>query len=177
MSLSESNRPLRKEEVISLYQSQGKIQTRGVQGYYSKIRWLMVWLTQIYFYGMPWVQWGGRQALLFDLEGRRFYIYGLVLYPQDLIYLTAILIISALSLFLFTSVAGRLWCGFACPQTVYTEIFMWIESKIEGNHMARKKLDDMPWTPKKFGYWMANLCILDRIYFCRIFHTNQRSLY
>jgi cytochrome c oxidase accessory protein FixG len=151
MSSSESNRPLPKEEVISLYKSQGKIQPRGVEGYFSKLRWLMVWLTQIYFYGMPWLQWGGRQAMLFDLDGKRFYIYGLVLYPQDLIYLTAILIISALSLFLFTAVAGRLWCGFTCPQTVYTEIFMWIESKIEGNHVARKKLDDMPWTPKKFG--------------------------
>ncbi|NCX38314.1 MAG: 4Fe-4S binding protein, partial [Actinobacteria bacterium] len=147
MSLSQLNRPLPKEEVISLYKSQGKIQPRGVEGYFSKLRWLMVWLTQIYFYGMPWLQWGGRQALLFDLDGKRFYIYGLVLYPQDLIYLTAILIISALSLFLFTAVAGRLWCGFTCPQTVYTEIFMWIESKIEGNHMTRKKLDDMPWTP------------------------------
>ena len=138
MNSSESNRLLPKDEVISLYTSQGKIQTRGVQGFFSKLRWLMAWLTQIYFYGMPWLQWGGRQALLFDLDGKRFYIYGLVLYPQDLIYLTAILIISALSLFLFTAVAGRLWCGFACPQTVYTEIFMWIESKIEGNHIARK---------------------------------------
>ena len=118
MSLSKSNRPLPKEEVISLYKSQGKIQPRGVEGYFSKLRWLMVWLTQIYFYGMPWLEWGGRQALLFDLDGKRFYIYGLVLYPQDLIYLTAILIIAALSLFLFTAVAGRLWCGFTCPQTV-----------------------------------------------------------
>ena len=68
MSSSELNRPLPKEEVISLYKSQGKIQPRGVEGYFSKLRWLMVWLTQIYFYGMPWLQWGGRQALLFDLD-------------------------------------------------------------------------------------------------------------
>ena len=83
--------------------------------------------------------------VLFDLGARRFYIFGLVLYPQDFIYLTALLIISALSLFLFTAVAGRLWCGFACPQTVYTEIFMWIEHKIEGDRSARVRLDSSPW--------------------------------
>jgi len=147
MNSSESNRPLPKEEVISLYKSQGKIQPRGVEGYFSKLRWLMAWLTQIYFYGMPWLQWGGRQALLFDLDGKRFYIYGLVLYPQDLIYLTAILIISALSLFLFTAVAGRLWCGFACPQTVYTEIF--IESCITSIE-KRFKLEDEIYTVSTF---------------------------
>jgi cytochrome c oxidase accessory protein FixG len=87
--------------------------------------------------------------LLFDLEARRFYIFNLVLYPQDLIYLTGILIISALSLFLFTAIAGRLWCGYACPQTVYTEIFLWIEAKIEGDRAARMKLDDAPLSAKK----------------------------
>lgn len=90
-----------------------------------------------------------RQTLLFDLEARRFYIFNLVLYPQDLIYLTGILIISALSLFLFTAVAGRLWCGYTCPQTVYTEIFLWIEAKIEGDRAARMKLDDGPISSKK----------------------------
>jgi hypothetical protein len=81
------------------------------------------------------------QAVLFDLAARKFYIFGLVLWPQDFIFLTSLLVISALALFLFTAVAGRLWCGYACPQTVYTEIFMWIEERIEGNHLARIKLD------------------------------------
>jgi len=85
------------------------------------------------------------------LEARRFYIFNLVLYPQDLIYLTAILIISALSLFLFTTVAGRLWCGYTCPQTVYTEIFLWIETKVEGDRAARMKLDDGELSVKKFA--------------------------
>jgi cytochrome c oxidase accessory protein FixG len=102
----------------------------------------MVFLTQLVFYGLPWIEWGQRQAVLFDLGARRFYILGLVLYPQDLIYLTGLLVISALSLFLFTAVAGRLWCGYACPQTVYTEIFMWVEHKIEGNRIARMRLDE-----------------------------------
>ncbi|WP_241145329.1 4Fe-4S binding protein, partial [Achromobacter xylosoxidans] len=79
------------------------------------------------FYGLPWLQWNGRQAVLFDLGARKFYLFGLVLWPQDVVYLAVLLVISALALFLFTAVAGRLFCGYACPQTVYTEIFMWIE--------------------------------------------------
>jgi cytochrome c oxidase accessory protein FixG len=102
------------------------------------------------FYGIPWLEWGQRQAILFDLGARRFYIFGLVLYPQDFIYLTGILVISALSLFLFTAVAGRLWCGYACPQTVYTEIFLWIEKKIEGDRSARMRRDTQPLSTDKF---------------------------
>ena len=136
--------------VISLYKAEDKVYPRSVSGFFHKWRWAMIWLTQLFFYGMPWLQWNNRQALLFDLEARRFYIFDLVLYPQDLIYLTAILIISAMSLFLFTAVAGRLWCGFTCPQTVYTEIFVWIESKLEGDRAARMRLDNGPWTPEKW---------------------------
>jgi cytochrome c oxidase accessory protein FixG len=79
--------------------------------------------------------------VLFDIAHRKFYIFGLVFWPQDIVYLAVLLIISALALFLFTAVAGRLWCGYACPQTVYTEIFMWIEQKIEGDRLQRMKLD------------------------------------
>ncbi len=104
----------------------------------------MVWATQIVFYGLPWLSMNDRQAMLFDLGSRRFYIFSLVLYPQDLIYLTGLLVVSALSLFLFTAVAGRLWCGYTCPQTVYTEIFMWVERKIEGDRVARMRLDKTP---------------------------------
>ena len=110
-----------------------------------------MWFTQILYYGLPWLQWNGRAAVLFDLEARRFYLFGWVLYPQDFIYLTGLLVISALALFLFTAVAGRLWCGFACPQTVYTEIFMWIERRIEGDRHARMKLERAPPSLSKFG--------------------------
>jgi cytochrome c oxidase accessory protein FixG len=120
-------------------------------GYFQKWSWAMVWATQIVFYGLPWLQWGDRQALLFDLAARKFYIFGLVLWPQDIIYLTAILVIAALSLFLFTAIGGRLWCGFTCPQTVYTEIFMWIEAKIEGDRPKRMKLDKEPMSARKFA--------------------------
>ena len=139
----------------SLYEAQVKIQPRSIRGVFANWRWAMVWVTQLFFYIVPWLQWNDRQMLLFDLEQRRFYLFGLLLYPQDFIYLTALLIISALSLFLFTAVAGRLWCGFACPQTVYTEIFMWIEHRVEGDRSARLRLDASPWTADKL--WRKSL--------------------
>lgn len=142
----------------SLYESQKKIYPRSVSGLFSRWRWGFVFLTQLVFYGLPWLEWGQRQAVLFDLGARRFYIFGLVLYPQDFIYLTGLLVVSALSLFLFTAVAGRLWCGFACPQTVYTEMFLWIERKVEGDRSARMRLDGAPMSAKKLAKkWLKHL--------------------
>ena len=135
----------------SLYEAQKKIYVRSVRGLFARWRWGLVFLTQLVFYGLPWLQWGERQAVLFDLGARRFYILGYVLYPQDFIYLTALLVICALALFLFTAVAGRLWCGFACPQTVYTQIFLWIERKIEGDRSARIRLDASPMSSSKLA--------------------------
>ena len=111
-------------ETVGLYEATKKIYPRSVRGLFARWRWAMVFLTQLVFYGLPWLEWGSRQSVLFDLAARRFYVFGLVLYPQDLIYLSGLLVVSALSLFLFTAVAGRLWCGFACPQKVYTEILI-----------------------------------------------------
>lgn len=149
-------------EMVSLYASHQKIYPRSVSGLFSNWRWGMVFLTQLVFYGLPWLEWGQRQAVLFDLGVRRFYIFGLVLYPQDFIYLTGLLVISALGLFLFTAVAGRLWCGYACPQTVYTEIFLWLEKKAEGDRAARIRRDSGGWTfdklwrkALKHGLWLA----------------------
>jgi cytochrome c oxidase accessory protein FixG len=132
-----------------LYAAHQKIYPRSVQGIFAKWRWGFVFLTQIIFYGLPWLEWGQRQAVLFDLGARRFYIFGIVLYPQDFIYLTGLLVISAFSLFLFTAIAGRLWCGYACPQTVYSEIFMWIERKVEGDRTARMRLDSQDMSLEK----------------------------
>jgi cytochrome c oxidase accessory protein FixG len=138
-----------REQIVWLYEKQKKIYPRAVSGWFAGWRWTLVWATQLVFYGLPWLQWNDRQAVLFELASRRFYIFGFVLYPQDFIYLTALLLISAYALFLFTAVAGRLWCGYACPQTVYTEIFLWIERKFEGDRMKRMKLDAGPWTVEK----------------------------
>ena len=132
--------------MVSLYEARQKIYPRSVSGFFNRWRWALVFLTQLLFYGLPWLEWGQRQMVLFDLGARRFYIFNLVLYPQDFIYLTGILVVSALSLFLFTAVAGRLWCGYACPQTVYTEIFMWLEKRIEGERSARIRRDASPWS-------------------------------
>jgi cytochrome c oxidase accessory protein FixG len=142
-------------QMVSLYAKQKKIYARSVTGRFVNWRWGFVWLTQIIFYGLPWLMWGDRQAVLLDVVSRRFYIFGLVFHPQDFIYLTALLLVSAYSLFLFTAVAGRLWCGYACPQTVYSEIFMWVERKIEGDRNARMKLDAGPMTANRLGRMTA----------------------
>ena len=136
-------------QVVWLYEKQKKIYARSVSGWFTNWRWALVWATQLLFYGLPWLPWNERQAVLFDLASRRFYLGGLVLYPQDFIYLTGLLVIAACSLFLFTAVAGRLWCGYACPQTVYTEMFMWIERRLEGDRNARLRLDAAPWHAAK----------------------------
>lgn len=134
-----------------LYEARRKIYPRAVGGWFAAWRWVMVAATQVLFYGMAWVQWHGRQAVLFDLAHRKFFIFGLVLWPQDIVYLAVLLVLSALALFLFTAVAGRLFCGYACPQTVYTELFTWIERRIEGDRNARMKLDASPLTPRKLA--------------------------
>jgi cytochrome c oxidase accessory protein FixG len=141
--------PAVKVSVIRMYEARREIYPREVKGLYANWRWVCVWLTQLVFYGLPWMSWNGRQAVLFDLTARKFYLFGLVLWPQDFIYLALLLIICACSLFLFTAVAGRVWCGYSCPQTVYTEIFMWIERKIEGTRSARMRLDKQPWSVEK----------------------------
>jgi len=143
------------EAVESLYAKRVEIYPRAKIGerlaWFQKWRWATVWITQIVFYGLPWLAWNDRQAVLFDLAARRFYIFGLVLWPQDIVFLTGILIIAAFSLFLFTAVGGRLWCGYACPQTVYTELFMWIERRIEGDRVRRMVLDRAPMSARKFA--------------------------
>ena len=125
----------------TLYEVRKKIYPRAVSGWFAKWRWALVIATQLVFYVSPWLSWNGRQAVLFDLAARKFYIFGIVFWPQDFIYLTILLMISAYSLFLFTTVAGRLWCGYACPQTVYTEIFLWVERLTEGDRVAQMRLD------------------------------------
>ena len=135
----------------SLYEIRKKIYPRAVSGWFAGWRVALVLATQIAFYGGAWLTWNDRQAILFDLVSRKFYIFGLVFWPQDFIFLTALLIISAYALFLFTAVAGRLWCGYACPQTVYTEIFLWIERMVEGDRVQRMRLDQQAAGARKVG--------------------------
>ena len=135
----------------SYYVAEQKIYPREVSGRYARLRTLAVWVLLGLFYVMPWVTWNGRQAVLFDLPARKFYIFGLVMWPQDFIFLTGLLVIAAMSLFFFTAVGGRLWCGYACPQTVWTEAFLWMERIAEGSRSERIKLDKAPWSARKLA--------------------------
>jgi cytochrome c oxidase accessory protein FixG len=141
------------EAVIAspLYAAQQKIYAREVSGRFARLRIASVVLLLGVFYGLPWLQWNGRQAVLFDLPARKFFIFGLTLFPQDFWLLTWLLIMAALSLFFFTALAGRLWCGFACPQTVWTEIFVWMERLTEGSRAQQMKLARAPWSMQKFA--------------------------
>jgi cytochrome c oxidase accessory protein FixG len=138
-------------ETESYYEAHRKIYPREVKGRFATLRNVAVWVLLGLFYGVVWLQWNGRQAVLFDLPARKFYLFGLTMWPQDFIFLSWLLIIAALSLFFFTAVGGRLWCGYACPQTVWTEAFLWLERLAEGDRSKRMKLDKAPWSAQKLG--------------------------
>ena len=134
---------------VELYQKQEKVYPREVHGLFAMWRTIGAVVLLGIYYGVPWLQWGDRQAVLLDLPERKFYIFGLTFWPQDFFWFAMILVIAAFSLFFFTTLAGRLWCGYACPQTVWTEAFLWIERKIEGDRPKQMKLDKSPWTFNK----------------------------
>ena len=134
----------------SLYAKAEKIYPREVHGLYARLRTLGVLGLLGVYYVTPWLRWDGQQALLLDLPARKFHIFFITLWPQDFIYLAALLIIAGLTLFFVTALAGRVWCGYACPQTVWTEAFLWIERKVEGDRMKQKKLDAQPMNARKF---------------------------
>ena len=132
-----------------LYEKRQKIYPREVHGLFARLRVTSVLVLLGLFYGVVWLQWDGRQAVLWDLPARKFYVWGWVFWPQDFIYLTLLLILAGLALFFFTTIAGRVWCGYACPQTVWTETFLWIERVVEGDRPSQMKLDRAPWSLRK----------------------------
>jgi cytochrome c oxidase accessory protein FixG len=142
-------RPSDEQVEQSLYARQEKIYPREVHGLYARLRALGVLGLLGLYYLLPWLQWGGHQAVLFDLPARKFHIFFITLWPQDFIYLAALLIIAGLMLFFVTALVGRIWCGYACPQTVWTEAFLWIERKVEGSRMQQQKLDALPMNARK----------------------------
>ena len=144
-SATETNRP----KSAPLYEREEKIYPREIGGRFANLSRIATLALLGLFYGMPWLQWDDRQAFLFDLPARKFYLLGLTLWPQDFPYLALLLIIAAITLFFFTALAGRLWCGFACPQTVWTEAFIWMEQWTEGTRSQRMKLDKAPWSWNK----------------------------
>jgi cytochrome c oxidase accessory protein FixG len=132
-----------------MYASHKKVYPREVHGIFASLRTLGVAVLLGLYYGIAWLSWDGHQAVLLDLPARKFYIFGLTFWPQDFFYFAWLLVIAALALFYVTSLAGRLWCGYACPQTVWTEIFLWIERKIEGSRNQQIKRDKGGMTPAK----------------------------
>jgi len=124
-----------------MYVKRKKIYPRQVHGIFAFWRASGVFVLLGLYYLIPWISWDGHQAILFDLPERKFYIFGLILWPQDFFYLALLLMIAGVALFFFTAVGGRLWCGYACPQTVWTEVFLWIERKVEGDRPQQIKLD------------------------------------
>ena len=133
-----------------LYAKHKKVYPREVHGLFANLRVLGVVSLLGLFYGVAWLQWDGHQAVLFDLPARKFYVFGLTFWPQDFFYFAWLLVIAALALFFFTALAGRLWCGYACPQTVWTEAFLWIERKIEGSRNQQIKRDKSEMSASKF---------------------------
>jgi cytochrome c oxidase accessory protein FixG len=136
-------------ESIPLYIKPPKVYPRETSGRFSRLRVIAAWVLLGLFYVVPWINFGGHQIVLFDMVNRQFHIVGLTLWPQDLFILSLLLAMAALSLFFFTALAGRLWCGYACPQTVWTEVFLWMERVTEGKRNKRMKLDKGPWTREK----------------------------
>lgn len=147
---------------LDLYQKREKIYTRKIEGFYQRIRVYTGWPLLLGYFLLPWINWDDRQWVLFDLPARKFYVLGFTFWPQDFPLLTGVLIISAFGLFAVTSWLGRVWCGYTCPQTVWTAIFMWAEQLCEGSRNQRMKRDAAPMNMDTFlrkfakhGMWIG----------------------
>jgi cytochrome c oxidase accessory protein FixG len=143
-------------------QQGGPIHTRSFKGLYRNLRLLGAGALMLLFFGTAWIDWNGHQAVLWDLDSKQFHIFGATFWPQDFILLSAILMIAAFGLFFITVVAGRIWCGYSCPQSVWTWMFMWVEKVTEGERHQRIRLDAAPWSFNKLlrrgakhGLWLA----------------------
>ncbi len=148
--------------MVDLYQSRGAVYTREIRGRYNSLRNYTAWILLVPYFACPWLSWDGRQAVLFDLPGRKFHIFGITFWPQDFFLLAWLLIIAAFALFFATVWAGRVWCGYTCPQSVWTKMFMWSERVAEGTRNQRIKLDAQPWSAGKLarkgakhGLWLG----------------------
>jgi cytochrome c oxidase accessory protein FixG len=168
---------------ISLYAAREKIHPKSIHGRFERLREVTVWGTMGLYLLLPWIQWEGRQAIWFDLPGRQFHIFGVSFWPQDFVLLSWLLILAAFALFFFTVLAGRVYCGYVCPQTTWTRFFTWIEDWIEGDRSARFKLDAAPWSISKLvkrgskhSAWLA-LALITGITFVGYFTPITELLY
>jgi cytochrome c oxidase accessory protein FixG len=137
-----------------LYKAREPIYPKLVHGTFRKTKWIVMGLTLAIYYLTPWIRWdrgpgAPSQAVLVDLAHERFYFFFIEIWPQEVYYITGLLILSAVALFLVTALFGRLWCGYSCPQTVWTDLFIWVENLIEGDRSARIRLAAQSWTLEK----------------------------
>jgi len=140
----------------SLYAPRKRIHPKRAQGFFRRLKWWVMAATLSVYYLTPWIRWdrgpsAPDQAVLIDFPARRFYFFFIEIWPQEVYYVTGLLILAAIGLFLFTSLAGRVWCGYSCPQTVWTDLFLVVERFIEGDRNARLRLDRAPWSAAKIG--------------------------
>jgi cytochrome c oxidase accessory protein FixG len=145
----QSLRDLKAEQPI--YVNRIKVYPKRVTGTFRRLKWMLLTLCLGLYYVVPWLRWdrgpgAPDQAILLDIQGPRAYFFAAEIWPQEIYFLTGLLVCAALALFLVSSLFGRLWCGYACPQTVWTDLFMWIERLIEGDRNARIRLDAQPWS-------------------------------
>ena len=143
-------------EKRTLYQKRTRIYPKRARGTFRRLKWVIMGLTLSIYYLAPWIRWDRGpntpdQAILIDIPARRFYFFFIEIWPQEVYYLTGLLILAALGLFLATSLFGRVWCGYTCPQTVWTDLFIAVERMIEGDRGARIRLDKAPWTVHKIA--------------------------
>ncbi len=141
---------------LPFYANRIKVYPQRVRGPVRRVKWAVLGFCLGLYYIIPWLRWDRGpgmpdQMVLIDLPGRRAYFLWIEIWPQEVYFLTGLLILGAISLFLVSSLFGRLWCGYACPQTVWTDLFMWVERLIEGDRNARMKLDRQPWSAGKLA--------------------------
>ena len=146
--------PVNAKEKRPLYAKRVKIHPKRAQGEFRRLKWIIMAITLGIYYLAPWLRWdrgehGPDQAILLDLDQGRFYFFFIEIWPQEVYYFTGLLILAALALFLVTAVAGRVWCGYTCPQTVWTDLFVAVERFVEGDRNARLRLDKQAWNVDK----------------------------
>ncbi len=148
--------PVNARKRQGLYQPRVKIFPKRTWGTFRKLKWWIMAVTLGIYWLTPWIRWdrgpdAPDQAVLVDLANRRFYFFFIEIWPQEFYYIAGLLIMAGLGLFLVTSVAGRVWCGYTCPQTVWTDLYIWVERIVEGDRNARMRLDKAPWGPAKIA--------------------------
>ena len=156
--------PVNKPENRSLYKSRVKIHPKRVWGRFRQLKWWIMALTLGVYYITPWIRWdrglgAPDQAVLIDIPGRRFYFFFIEIWPQEVYYFAGMLIMAAVGLFFVTSVVGRAWCGYTCPQTVWTDLFVWVERLVEGDRAARIRLDNAPMSVGKAAKRLSKYAI------------------